>query len=480
VNSSALWSTTAILLLTVGFASPALLPPWGETQAPSSGTFPTGGSGLPGILPNDHIQHVITIMMENHDYDSYFGTYCQVLGPFCSSTGNGIPAGTCVPYYPSDPSYGCVQPFNLTPAQFTINDMEHDWYSGAVADDNGAMDGFYQAEGTTNTFGHYNQSTIPVYWDMAEEYATSDNFWGGNLSYSLPNHWELISATTPPFAYDNYLGSGGVQSSYLSEANNTTSVEDLLDKANVSWKYYDTSLMPYGSAINGVVWGGAYDYWNPMAAAAESYTSANASHFVSRDEFIPDVENGSLPNVSYLIPDFSYSDHPGWNNSYGQTWVASLVNAVEASRYWNSTVIFVTWDDYGGWYDQVAPPKVLGDGLSFRAPLLVISPYVKENFIGHSFGDFMSLLHFVEWQFGLGCLRPQDCLAPLPLQFFDFNQAPRPPILFQTTWTTAQYPMALQKAGAINVDCAPCLDTSWTSWDDANITPQNTPNINFS
>jgi phospholipase C len=480
LTNGAFWATAVLLLLTVGFANPALLPPASVPAQSTTEIFPTGGSGLPGHLPNDHIQHVVEIMLENHDYDSYFGTYCLVLGPYCSMTGNGIPANTCVPYYPSYPQDGCVVPFNLTPAQFTIPDMEHDWITGPIAYNEGAMNGFYQAEGTTNTFGHYNQSTIPIYWDMAEEYATSDNFWGGNLSYSLPNHWQLVSATTPEFAYDHYLGNAGVQSEYLSEANNTSSVEDLLDRANVSWRYYDNSLMSYGSAIDGVIWGGAYDYWNPMAAQAESYTSPYLSHFVPRSAFIGDVDNGTLPNVSYLIPDFDYSDHPGWNNSYGETWIAELVNAVEASKYWNSTVIFVTWDDYGGWYDHVPPPTVLGHGLSFRAPLLVISPYAKENFIGHSMGDFWSLLHFVEWQFGLGCLRPQDCLAPLPLQFFNFNQPPRAPILFQTSWTTARYPMALQQAGAINMDCAPCLDTSWNAWGDSNITPANSPNINFS
>jgi len=251
VSHSALGTAVAILILTVGFAAPAAIPPPGaHGNAPSSG-LPSAGAGLTGVLPNDHIHHVVTVMMENHDYDSYFGTYCQTKGPYCSVTGNGIPPGTCVPYYPTDPSAGCVVPFNMTPANFTINDMEHDWYSGPIAIDGGAMDGFYDAEGTTNTFGHYNGSTIPIYWDMAEEYASADNFWGANLSYSLPNHWYLVSATTPPIAYDTYMGWDGVQSTYLDEANNTSTIEDLLVAHNTSWRYYDTSLEAYSQAVNG-------------------------------------------------------------------------------------------------------------------------------------------------------------------------------------------------------------------------------------
>jgi phospholipase C len=471
VSHSAAGTAVAILILTVGFAAPAAIPPAGSHGNVSSSGWPSAGAGLAGVLPNDHIHHVVTVMMENHDYDSYFGTYCQTKGPYCSVTGNGIPPGTCVPYYPTDVSAGCVVPFNMTPADFTINDMEHDWYSGPIAIDGGAMDGFYDAEGTTNTFGHYNGTTIPIYWDMAEEYASADNFWGANLSYSLPNHWYLVSATTPAIAYDTYMGWDGVQSTYLDEANNTTTIEDLLVAHNISWKYYDTSLEPYSQAVNGGMWGTAYDYWNPMAAKAESYVPSYDRHFVPRADFITDVQDGDLPSVSYVIPDFSFSDHPGSNNSAGEAWVSQLVNAVEDSQYWNSTVIFVTWDDYGGWYDHVAPPTILGEGLSLRAPLLVISPYAKENYISHDQLDFMSLLHFVEWQFGLGCLRPLDCLAPLPLGLFDFSQIPRAPILFGTAWDTTSYPMPLQQAGAVNTDCADCRVVNTTAWDDNSATP---------
>ncbi len=476
----ALGSSVAVLVVLMGLWSPPVAPAIPGTPGPSVALFPTPGGGLPGHLPNDHIQHVITVMMENHDYDNYFGTYCQVTGPYCPMTGNGIPAGTCVPYYPTDLSAGCVVPYNLTPAQFFVNDMGHDWGTGRIAYDNGAMDGFYDAEGTTIAFGHYNQTTIPIYWDMAEEYGLADNFWGGNLSYSLPNHWYLVSGATPEYAYDNWLGEDGVQSVYLDEANSTRTIQDLLVNHSYSWKYYDTPLLPYGQAIDGGFWGSAYDFWNPMAARAETYTAQFDRHFVPRSDFLSDINDSKLPNVSWVIPDFAYSDHPDSNNSYGEAWVAELVNAVEASPYWNSTVIFITWDDYGGWYDHVPPSTVLGDLLSFRMPLLVISPYAKEGFIDHSPMDFMSLLRFVEWQFSLGCLRPLDCFAPLPLGMFDFNQPPRAPLLFGTQWDTTHYPIPLQQPGVAERTCTDCQAIDPAAWSGSFSPPPGSVGVDWS
>ena len=470
-------TAAAVLLLTIGFGNPAV----GPYHATAFGGGPPGwrtpGTGLPGHLPNDHIKHVITIMMENHDYDSYFATYCQTRGPYCSMTGNGIPAGTCIPYYPSDPSLGCIVPYNFTPAQLTISDMEHDWYSGGIARDGGAMDAFYQAEGTTNAFGHYNQTTIPIFWDMAEEYAMSDNFWGGNLSWSLPNHWYLLAGQTPPTVYDSYISE---PFTYLNEANRTRTIQDLLSPTPVTWKYYYYNLSSYNTAISsGGIWDTAYDYWNPLAARAESYNASFAHHFVPRQHLLYDLRHGTLPNVSWVMPDPAYSSHPGWNESNGETWIAQVVNALENSTDWNSTALFITWDDFGGFYEHVAPRMLFGDRLSFRAPILVISPYAKENYISHSPTNFMSLLRFVEWQFGLGCLTPTDCLATLPLDFFNFDQTPRAPILFGTMWNSTTYPMPLQGAKPIALSCSACLAVSALGWAPSNLTREEASGIPF-
>ncbi len=434
--------------IVLGAASLALLlaVPIGTTTARLPVPVTPWGPG------STHINHVITVVMENRVYDTYFGQYCTVLGPYCSSTGNGIPPGTCVPNSPGNVSGPCTVPFAFNATQLQTNDMEHDWLSGRLAWNNGSMNGFYNAEASgSEPFGHYNGSTIPIYWDMAEEYAISDNLFAGNLSYSLPNHWDLIGGGAPAVTAYSYLGGSGDRGLYLNESNGTATVEDLLNGTGISWKYYDWSLWPYGRAtqnLNVVGNGSAYNYWNPMAARAESYSSWYDAHFVPRNDFFSDARDGTLPAISWVIPSFDASDHAPANVSAGEAWVASVVNAVEASPDWSSTAIFIVWDDYGGWYDHVAPPRLYGNLLSFRSPAIVIGPYAKENYISHTFLDFFSLLHFVEWRFHLGCLTALDCTAPLPFDFFNFNQTARAPWYFPVDWTQATYPEPLQGGGS--------------------------------
>ncbi|HEY6238556.1 MAG TPA: alkaline phosphatase family protein [Thermoplasmata archaeon] len=443
------WTAARIGVVSLLFLVPIALPsslaptPSSTVDQPHTHLFLAWGP------QSTHLQHVVTVVMENHDYDNFFGTYCLVGGPYCSSTGNGLAPGLCVPNDPVNPYAGCTQPFNFTAAQMNITpDLYHDWASGGLAWNHGAMNGFYKAEGRGSTpFGHYNGSTVPIYWDMAEQYAIGDNMFAANLSYSLPNHWYLIAGQSPNITQHSKLHNSSDQSIYLSQARNTSTVQDLLNGTPVSWKYYDSALAPWPYAITTVHYTGpssAYDYWNPMASRNESYSPAFASHFVPRSDFLTDAANGSLPNISWVIPAQNVSDHPGYNETFGQSWVAQLVNAVESSPDWSSTAIFVVWDDYGGWYDHVPPPRVLTKLLSFRSPFLVISPFAKENYIGHAYIDFFSLLHFVEWQFHLGCDTALDCGASLPLSFFNFNQTARPPIFFPTVWTNATYPMTLQ------------------------------------
>jgi phospholipase C len=468
------WLPLEIAVVSVLLLGPLALP---STVVPTS-PIGWGGSSVhlpPGWGPQStHLQHVITVVMENHDYDSFFGSYCLVLGQYCSSTGNGIPSGQCVLNAPSNPAFGCTRPFNLTPAYFTIADLYHDWISGNIAWDHGAMDGFYGAEGRGATpFGHFNGSTIPVYWDLAEQYASGDNMFAANLSYSLPNHWDLIAGQAPNISQYSKLRDTADRSTYLTQAANTSTIQDLLHGTGVTWKYYDSNLTNWSKAVSNVQYTGpysAYDYWNPMAARNESYTPAFSGHFADRGSLLTDLANGTLPNISWVIPDRNASDHPGYNETLGQSWVGQLVDAVENSSYWGSTAIFVVWDDYGGWYDHVPPPRVMTKLLSFRSPFLVISPYAKQNYISHEFVDFFSLLRFVEWQFHVGCVTPLDCSAPLPFDFFDFNQTARPPILFATTWQTAVYPMELQSPG-VPILCAQCDQTiPWTWLDGSSMT----------
>ncbi|MCI4354414.1 MAG: hypothetical protein L3K06_03510, partial [Thermoplasmata archaeon] len=234
------WSTVGIAV-----AALVLVSPYVPALPPHPGTPMIFGPS------STHLKHLITVVMENRDYDNYFGTYCLVVGAFCTTTGNGIPTGTCIPVNPQNTSLGCVAPFNYSHQQYLYPDIPHDWLSGRIAMDNGSMDGFYVAEGgAPSAFGHYNGSTIPIYWDMAEEYATSDNTFAGNLSYSLPNHWDLVAGAAPAASYDTWVSLKPDQQSYLNQSDQMTTIQDLLNRSPVSWKYYDWSLYGYSKAVN--------------------------------------------------------------------------------------------------------------------------------------------------------------------------------------------------------------------------------------
>jgi phospholipase C len=402
------------------------------------------------------IRHIVVVVMENHAFDNFFGTYCQNVGPNCPGPVDGMPAGTCVPYQPTNPSAGCVAPFPLAADGIRTTDPPHEWNATIGSIDGGRMDGFYAAEHAgTVPFGYYDAKTIPVYWDMAQEYGLGDDFFSSALSYSLPNHWYLLAGQAPPEAVNlSVLAAGTVQEkhAYLNASNQTRTVQDLLNASpSTSWKYYDWALPSYEAAINGganTETPSAYNYWNPLASRAESYTQWYVHHFVPRSDFFNDSSTGQLPDISWVIPGNNFSDHPPANVSLGESYVASVVDAVESSPEWSSTAIFVTWDDYGGFYDHVAPPSVDPLGLSFRVPVLVISPYTPAGRVVHSVGYFESILGFIEWRFHLGCLTPRDCQAPLPLDYFDFGMSPRAPVLFPTNSLSASYPYVPPPPGA--------------------------------
>jgi phospholipase C len=429
-------------------------------------TMASGPSARPLAVPGiDQLQHIVFVVMENHAFDNYFGTYCGKVGSNCPVSVNGIPAGVCMPKNPFNTSgkKGCVKPFALTGESSAS--LPHLWSSSNLAWNGGKMNGFYYAENNVSlTMGHYNGSTIPVYWDMAQEFGLSDNFFSATRTYSTPNHWYLFAANTPAIIHTAVLSTFNLTEKhvYLNEANATKSVENLLVQQHgaVTWRDYDWNLTTYHAAItnlNGANPGSAYANWNVLAAPNISYTQS--SHFAGPSRFFTDITNGQLPNVSWMIPQSPYSDHPVANLTRGQNWVASIVNAVENSTYWNHTAIFVTWDDYGGFYDHVAPPTLDPWGLSFRVPLLVISPWTSPGLVNHTQMDFESILHMTEYKFNLGCLNTLDCNATLPLGFFNWSLH-RAPAFFHN-FGFARYPyVPFQGLGQVYIENPSDFDVS--------------------
>ncbi|MCI4346088.1 MAG: hypothetical protein L3K07_04980 [Thermoplasmata archaeon] len=406
------------------------------------------------------IDHVVFIFMENHAYDNLYAGYCLVLSPYCNGTANGIPAGTREAQL--NTTSGVVTPYNFTAKNLTTSNPSHVYNATIQSIDGGRMDGFVEAEETPESFGHYNGTTVPVYWDLAQQYALGDNFYSSAKSYSLPNHWYSLAGAAPTEGFIAPFNTVSEKHLYLNESNGTSTIQDLLNRSPVSWKYYDWPLSPYATAVQlpgGVnVVGSAYAFWSPLAARHESYDRYFSNHFANRTSFFGDVASGQLPAISWVIPQTNFSDHPPANLSFGEAFVANLVDAVEESQYWSSTAIFLSWDDYGGFYDHVPPPANNSLGLSIRVPFLVISPYTPAGSIVHSLGYFESTLAFMEHRWNLGCLGPRDCGAPDLHDYFDFSMAPRAPIVFDPTWTHDTYPMS--PARAITLDT-----TSWVGSD---------------
>ncbi len=435
------WRTGAIAVLLVVLvvaAAAAVVLYRAEHRSPTS--TPAGSI--------DRIQHIFVLVQESRSFDSYFGAYCPTVTAVCSDSVVGTPTGACLPYNLSAPSDGCVAPYPF-PAGLTSTDpLPQSSQSASVAYDGGAMNGFVSAaQGSPVAMGYYTNATIAGYWDLAEEYGLGDEFFSGALSYSLPNHWLLVAGSLPnaTFAGSNFTAVNGSLTSrgiaYLDEANSTVTVPEELSERGVSWTYYDFPI-PAGSYGKAIANGTAWKLWNPLAAQAGSYAAANSSHFASSARLFSDLATGDVASVSWVIPNQTDSESAPYDVGTGENWTLSVIDAIEASPVWDSSVIFLTWSDGGGFYDSVAPPTVDAYGLGFRVPLIVAGPYVPANLVVSTPLSSGSILAFIEQRYGLPPTGSRDADAASLLGFFDFDQTPRGPLASSTF--AAPYPAALQ------------------------------------
>jgi phospholipase C len=415
------------------------------------------------------IQHLIYIIQENHSFDNYFGTYSHAIG---------FLPGLAVPLNPLQLSQGTVKPFRLDPAQpvdiigdelppgisdpdqlaatngtspYNLNsesigrDLSHAWQVAHQAYDNDKMDGFVAAEGSNLTMGYYDGSEIPYYWDYANHYVLDDNFYSSLMGPSFPNHLYIASGTNGPTSLSypwvqnngviNNPGSGfswgGVTLDW------STLAEELTNKS-ITWTWYDGSTNPLAPTI-----------WNvlPLFNFFQTHTGILDAHVKNTANFATDIQNGNLPAVSWIIPGswtpptypalcagVGPSEHPPARSDCGMDYVAYLVNQVMQSPVWQSTAIVITWDDYGGFYDHVAPPQIDQYGEGFRVPTLVISPWAKAHFIDHTHYEFSSLLRLAEDNFNLPVLGTRDSTSNNMTNSFDFNQSPLPPVVEQASF----------------------------------------------
>ncbi len=196
-----------------------------------------------------------------------------------------------------------------------------------------------------------------------------------------------------------------------------TTEGDLLNRARIPWAYYAATPKQ-----RGYMWSA----YSSIRRYRED-RSRWMRHVYPVDQVIRDIRQGRLPPVTWITPRFELSEHPDFNFCYGENWSTKVIDAIMNSPMWKDTAIFLTWDDYGGFYDHVPPPQIDGFGLGFRVPLLVISPFAKRGFVDHTLCEFSSVLRFVEDNLGLSPLTRRDRRAHDLSEAFDFHQSPRPP-----------------------------------------------------
>lgn len=330
-------------------------------------------------IPRSPVQHVVEIMMENHAFDNLFGTFPGALG---------FPANVSLP----NGSGGWVQPYwipgNSTP------DLPHDRAS-EIADRNGTqMNGFVQEmakqdPGAAATpMGYYNATQVPGYWTLAHEFVLCDQYFASVLGPTLPNRLYAIAGSSAGITTDTWPA-GGIS---------LPTVFDQLSPAGVSWRYY---YVPSGFPPI------------PLQISPLRDTLSEAHNVVPITGLLSNIQAGDLPNVTFVDPEASsvFSEHPPESVTVGEAWSLSIIDAVEASPLWNSTVIFLTWDEGGGFYDSFVPPVMdsLGDG--FRVPLLVISPFTRGGGMTSQVFDHTSILKFIDSNWGLPFLNARVAAA---------------------------------------------------------------------
>lgn len=368
----------------------------------------------------DKIQHVIWIMQENRTFDNYFGTYPKA---------DGLPPGTCLTSMPG--STHCVRPFHM-PSDQPILDMPHTWEAAHAAENSGKMDAFVYVEGSNFTMGYYDQRDIPNYWDYAKHYTIADHFFSSFNGPSSNNHLYSVSAQDGGILNFDCTVKDAEKELDDSDGFTFLAIVDLLEKKNVSWKYYvETTPVPPGVPDPCNFYypnPKKYSPWSPLPGFASIRNNPQRmARIEALNHYFQDLKQGTLPAVSYIVPDFADSEHPPATPERGMWYVTKIVNALMESPYWKNTAIFITWDDYGGFYDHVPPPQVDGFGFGPRVPAIVISPYAKPDYVSHYTYEFSSVLKFIEERWSLGHMTARDHWADDLRDCFNFNQKPSSP-----------------------------------------------------
>ena len=416
---------------------------WAGCSGSITGTPPPNRSLPPSSTP---IQHVVILLQENRSFDNVFAGF---------SGADTVMSGPC------EPAPWCKRgqkvplkavTLETTDIQGLGTDIDHSHNGFEIEYNHGKMNGFdkirFGAEGTglpakLYPYAYIERSETKAYWDFAKQYTLADHMFFTATASSFIAHQQIIAGTTRlnahesltdqpdgmPWGCDATVGTVTAIIKTNGQVNEFGgpfpcftqygTMADLLDAANVSWKYYVDNYKGKGSDFSGLVWNG-FDAIKKIRYSPDWKKNVSEPN----TNVINDVKSGSLPAVSWVIPTLADSDHPASGCNHGPHWITSMVNLIGKSKYWNNTAIVLLWDDWGGWYDNVPPPQINYTSLGFRVPMIVISPYAKPHLISHTQYDFGSILKFIEENFGLGSLGTSDATATSMADMFDFSQSP--------------------------------------------------------
>lgn len=389
---------------------------------------PTIDDATPGIDTATPIKRVLYLMLENRSFNNLFGKFPGVTG-----TTVGV-------------EWGKEKPLQRCP-DWLPGDIPHDRAAGLSCINDGKMDGFgLGAYGSTYAYTIFDEDQIPNYWTWAREYALSDNFFASVNGPSYPNHFFFVAGTSggvidnPENIKVRWLDDGTKFKSWGCDAvGDDVFVLTVDDRGNLTKHDTCFRFKTVGEQLSetGVDWasysavpGQTGYFWQAYNGIANVlHTDLWQEHMRPIDRIVEDIEKGDLPAVTWATPRFELSDHPPFSTGHAHNWVTDIVNAVMKSDMWEHTAIFITWDEWGGFYDPVVPPQIDQVGLGVRVPLLTISPYARRGLIDTELGEFSTPLKFIADNWGLDHLTPRIANTHAFEHVFDFSKPPRPPVL---------------------------------------------------
>jgi phospholipase C len=472
---------TAVLSLALAGCGSRTSPP----PAPQGQRVSGGATGHYLVAEGIHkIKHVIIIEQENRSFDSYFGTYPGADGipmhngvpTVCSS----VPGGGCQAPYHDKADVNGGGPHNVPADKKDVNGGQMNGFvTAATGDKKGCgagtstVDNPQCANGATpDVMGYHTSAEIPNYWSYAKDFVLDDHMFEPVRSWSLPDHlylvsgWSAICSNPDPSSCKNEIRgpyTPAQMQQYVDQALKTgtadvtnawTDITWLLYNHHVPWAYYvQTGTQPDCENDGDVACPPVKQnyltpgIWNPLPIFEDVQKDHQIRNIQPLDDYFAAAKAGDLPAVSWVTPSQADSEHPPASVHRGQAYVTAIINAAMKSPDWDSTAIFVQWDDWGGFYDHVQPPTVDENGYGLRVPGIVISPYAKSGYVDHQTLSSDAYLKFIEDDFlGGARLNPTTDFRPDPrptvredvtilgnlANDFDFTQAPRPPVLLPT------------------------------------------------